>query len=341
LSAVIAAVRALEFHLPERTLTTGQLSAECPDWQARKIDAMTGIEERHLAAPGECASDLAVAAARKLFDSGACPSEEIDFLLFCTQTPDYLVPTTACLLQERLGLRKSIGAFDCNLGSSGYVYGLGVAKGLIESGQARHVLLLTGDTYTRLVHARDRSVRPVFGDAATATVVSARGGEDPCIGPFIYGTDGSGGAHLMVPAGGMRNPRNNETAVAVEDAGGNVRSQENLVMNGGEIFEFTLAVVPGMVSGLLERAGKRVEEIDLFVFHQANRYMLEHLRKKINLPQEKFYISIRHGNTTSSSIPLALKKAILENKVTQGSLIMLVGFGPGYSWGATLIRWAG
>ena len=334
-----AIFRALEFHLPEQTLTTAQLDAECPDWQVRKVDAMTGIEERHLAASGECASDLAVAAARKIFDSGACRPDEIDFLLFCTQTPDYLVPTTACLIQERLGLSKSIGAFDFSLGSSGYVYGLGTAKGLIESDQARNVLLLTGDTYTRLVHRRDRSVRPVFGDAATATVIGGLETGDVRIGPFVYGTDGSGGPHLMVAAGGMRQPRNSETAVAIEDANGNVRSPENLVMNGGEIFDFTLAVVPKMVAGLLERAARRVDDIDLFIFHQANRYMLDHLRKKMKLPAEKVYISIRHGNTTSSSIPVALKNALLDGKVTPGALIMLVGFGPGYSWGATLVRW--
>jgi 3-oxoacyl-[acyl-carrier-protein] synthase-3 len=334
-----ARVRALEFHLPEQTLTTEQLEAECPDWQARKVDAMTGIEERHLAAPGECASDLAVAVARTVFESGACRPDEIDFLLFCTQTPDYLLPTTACLIQDRLGLRKNIGAFDFNLGSSGYVYGLGTAKGLIESGQARNVLLLTGDTYSRLVNPRDRSVRPVFGDAATATVLGSQEGGDPSIGPFVYGTDGSGGTNLMVPAGGMRTPRTSETSVAVEDANGNVRSPENLAMNGGEIFEFTLGSVPKMVNELLERAGKRAEDVDLFVFHQANRYMLDHLRKKMKLPAEKVYISIRHGNTTSSSIPVALKKAVLEGKVSAGTLMMLVGFGPGYSWGATLLRW--
>jgi 3-oxoacyl-[acyl-carrier-protein] synthase-3 len=334
-----ATIRTLEFHLPETTLTTDQLDAECPDWQARKVDAMTGIEERHLSAPGECASDLAVSAARKVFASGVCQPDEIDFLLFCTQTPDYLIPTTACLIQDRLGLRKNIGAFDFSLGSSGYVYGLGTAKGLIESGQARNVLLLTGDTYTRLVHRRDRSVRPVFGDAATATVISAHESSNSLIGPFVYGTDGRGGPNLMVPAGGMRRPRNSETAAEVEDANGNTRSPENLVMNGGEIFEFTLGAVPKMVSELLERAAKRVEDVDLFVFHQANRYMLEHLRKKMKLPAEKVYISIRHGNTTSSSIPIALKNAVLEGKMVPGALIMLVGFGPGYSWAATLARW--
>lgn len=340
---MFASIRALEYHLPEQTLTTEQLDAECPDWQVRKVDAMTGIEERHLAAPGECASDLAVEAARKLFASGACRPEEIDFLLFCTQTPDYLLPTTACLIQDRLGLGRNIGAFDFSLGSSGYIYGLGTAKGLIESGQARHVLLLTGDTYTRLVHPRDRSVRPVFGDAATATVITAAPASgqsaEPAIGPFVYGTDGRGGKNMAVAAGGMRQPRSSETSVAVEDANGNLRSPENLLMNGGEIFEFTLAVVPGMVSGLLERAAMRVEDIDLFVFHQANRYMLDHLRKKMKLPAEKVYISIRHGNTTSSSIPVALKNAAIEGRAASGGRILLGGFGPGYSWGATLVRW--
>jgi len=338
---MIATVRALEFHLPEKTLTTHQLDADFPDWKVRKVDAMTGIEERHVAANGQCASDLAVEAAGKIVAAGLCRPDEIDFLLFCTQTPDYLIPTTACLIQHRLGLRTGIGAFDFSLGSSGYIYGLGVAKGLIESAQANTVLLLTGDTYTRLVNARDRSVRPVFGDAATATVISGHQGTDQQIGPFVYGTNGEGGPHMMVPAGGMRQRWTSESAVATQDADGNVRSPENLAMNGGEIFEFTLSVVQSIVPELLEKAAKRIEDIDLFIFHQANRYILDHLRRKMNLPADKVYLAIRHGNTTSSSIPVALKMAVLEGRIAPGSLLMLVGFGPGYSWGATLVRWPG
>ena len=197
-----AAIAAIEYYLPERTISTQDLATEFPEWSAEKIDAKTGICERHIAAAGECASDMAVAAARKLFDSGACRPGEIDYLLLCTQSPDYFLPTTACLVQNRLGIPTASGAMDFNLGCSGYVYGLGLAQGLIASGQASRILLLTAETYSKFLNARDRSVRTIFGDAAAATLVSAVDEPTPRIGPFVYGTDGSGGPNLIVPTGG-------------------------------------------------------------------------------------------------------------------------------------------
>ena len=154
-----AAIRAIEYHLPEDTLTNADLASQCPDWPVDEIFAKTGIERRHIAGPEECASDLAVQAASKLFSRGDCPAGEVDFLLLCTQSPDYLLPTTACLIQDRLGLSTSVGALDINLGHSGFVYGLGMAKGLIETGQAQSVLLLTAETYSKYLHPRDRTTR--------------------------------------------------------------------------------------------------------------------------------------------------------------------------------------
>jgi 3-oxoacyl-[acyl-carrier-protein] synthase III len=336
-----AAIQAIEYYLPERTLTTEQLAAEQPEWRVPKIDSNTGIAERHIAAEDEYSSDLAVKAAQVLFRSGACQSADIDFILLCTQTPDYYVPTTACLIQDRLGIPSTAGALDFNLGSSGYVYGLGLAQGLIESGQARRVLLLTAETYTKFVHPRDRNVRTIFGDAATATCLGAVDSETAFLGPYIYGTDGSGGNNMIVPAGGMRTPRSAATAEETKDESGNIRSQNNILMNGGEIFSFTLTVVPKTVAELLTRSGLQLEDIDLFVFHQANRQMLEHLRKGLKIPADKFYLAIRHGNTACNSIPVALKQAHSEGRVQPGARVMLVGFGPGYSWGATLVRWVG
>lgn len=335
-----AVIAAIEYHLPEQVVSTATLSQEFPDWDVPKIDAKTGIEERHIAGPHECASDLAVQAAKKLFAAGVCSPEQIDFVLFCTQTPDHFLPPTACLLQDRLGISTAAGALDFNLGSSGYVYGLGLANGLITTGQARTVLFLTGDTYSRFVHPRDRSVRTIFGDGATATLITAKTAEEPVIGPFVYGTDGKGGPNLIVPAGGMRLPLSAETAIEFEDEFGNTRSAENVYMNGAEIFTFTLNVIPPMVELLLNRAGLAKEDVDLFVFHQANRYMLEHIRKRMKIPVEKFQLTIGHcANTVSCTIPIALKHALLEGRVQEGSRVMLVGFGVGYSWGATLIRW--
>ncbi len=336
-----AAVSAIEYFLPERVISTADLAAEFPESSIEKIDQMTGIKERHITGLGECASDLAVAAAQKLFLGGACQPDEIDFILLCTQSPDYFLPTSACLVQHRLGIPTTTGALDFNLGSSGYVYGLGIAQGLISSGQAARILLLTTETYTKFLHPRDRSVRAVFGDAATATLVIAADVPAPLIGPFVYGTDGRGGPHLIVPSGGARSPRTADTGVTQKDEAGNIRSSENLFMDGVEIFNFTVSVVPRSVQSLLDKSRLTLEDIDLFVFHQANQYILEHLRERIKIPAGRFQITMSHcGNTCSSSIPIALKHASLEGKLREGSLAMLVGFGPGYSWGATLVRWS-
>src|SRR5882757_8094155 len=167
-----AAVRSVEYFLPEATLTTNQLSSEFPDWSVEKIDSKTGIECRHISGPEECASDLAVAAANKLFASGACRPEEIDYILLCTQSPDYFLPTTACLVQDRLGIPTTAGALDFNLGCSGYIYGLGLANGLVESGQAATILLLTADTYTKHISADDKACMALFGDGGAATLIT-------------------------------------------------------------------------------------------------------------------------------------------------------------------------
>jgi 3-oxoacyl-[acyl-carrier-protein] synthase-3 len=341
---VNAALKAIEYHLPEGVLSNDRLAAEFGDWSVEKIEEKTGIRERRIAAEGERSSDLGVEAARSLFAAGACQPGDVDYLVLCTQSPDYFLPTTACIMQDRLGIPKSSGAIDFNQGCSGYVYGLGLAKGLIETGQARNVLLVTAETYSKFIHPADRSVRTIFGDAAAATLVTGVDGTpdtgDPWIGPFVYGTDGRGAENLIVPCGGSRSPRGVSPAEAVEDEHGNRRSPENLYMNGSEIFTFTLTVVPRSVKDLLAKSGKTLEEVDLFVFHQANRFMLDHLRKKLNVPREKFYISFeRYGNTVSSTIPIALKDAEKEGKLRPGDLVMLVGFGVGYSWGAVLVRW--
>lgn len=335
-----AFIKSIEYYLPEGVLTNEMFAAEFPDWTVEKIEAKTGISVRRIAAKDECASDLGVRAADKIFASGVCNRNDIDYLLFCSQSPDYFLPTTACLLQDRLGLNTKCGAVDFNLGCSGYIYGLGLAKGLVESGQAKNVLLITAETYSKHIHPGDKSVRTLFGDAAAATLIQVSSVPEQQIGPFVYGTDGRGGKNLMVPTGGLRNIRTEESAKVKDDEHSNLRSQDNLYMNGPEIFTFTLLTVPSAVKDILAISGKSMEEIDLFVFHQANKFMLEHLRKKIKVPEDKFFMSFKnYGNTVSSTIPIALKDAQSEGKLKSGNLVMLVGFGVGYSWGATIIRW--
>ena len=323
-----ALLTAIEYHLGERLETNADLAAEHPEWDMARLVAKLGVRQRCLAQPGETASDLAVRAAQKLFASGACTPDEIDFILFCTQTPDHLIPTTACSLQTRLGIPSRAGALDFNLGCSGYIYGLSLAKGLVESGQARTVLLLTGDTYSRLINPADRNVRLVFGDGAAATLIRA---EAPSVTgakmtAFTFGTDGTGAENLIVRNSGLRT------------RGCPAPGGDFLEMNGGEIFNFTLRVVAPLVAEILRRAGTTLADLDTVVPHQANAYMLEHLREKLGVPPEKFAVTLADcGNTVSSSIPIALRQWRAEPQWFVGKRTLLLGFGVGYSWGGCLL----
>src|ERR1700687_4874094 len=334
-----AAIRAIKSFLPEGTLTNEQLAAEFGAWHAGQILSKTGVAVRGVAGANETASDLGVAAGQRLFASSACGPDEIDFLLFCTQSPDYFTPTSACVMQDRLGLKTSCGAIDFNQGCSGYVYGLTLAKSLIEGGSASNVLLVTADTYTKFINRRDRSIRTLFGDGAAATLVSTVERNSEMIGPFVLGTDGRGANQIIVPAGGLRCPPTPETAIEKEDDAGNWRSEENLFMDGADVFGFAMKTVPDTLSRLLEKCGLTLDQIDFIVPHQANKFMLERLRAKMKIPAEKFWIDMEHcGNTVSSTIPIALESAIEQGRIKQGDLVALVGFGVGYSWGATLIE---
>ncbi|THD64090.1 3-oxoacyl-ACP synthase III family protein [Phenylobacterium sp.] len=332
-----ARVQALASHLPDTVLANEELAALYPGWTAEKIVEKTGVRERRIAAPDETAADLACHAARKLFDRTGVAPGDIDFLLFCTQAPDYILPTTACILQDRLGLPTSCGALDFNLGCSGFVYGLALAKGLIETGAANRVLLLTADTYSRFIHPLDKSVRTLFGDGAAATLIEAVEAERPMIGPFVFGADGRGAPNLIVPTGGARRAPDAASAIASEDESGNIRSADNLLMKGPEIVSFTLKAVPPAIDRLLAEAHLTLDDIDLFVFHQASAFILDKLRKKIGIPPERFVIKLETcGNTVSSTIPIALEDQF--GAQPEERLAMLVGFGVGYSWAATCVR---
>ena len=255
-------------------------------------------DKRHVAAEDETALNMAIKAAERLYQNENIKKEDIDFLLFCTQSPDYKLPTSACIIQHQLGLRKDIGALDFNLGCSGYVYGLSLAKGLICSGIAKNVLLLTGETYSKHLHPRDKGNRTIFGDAASATVISTSGIAK--IGNFSLGTDGSGAENLIIKSGGMRCPEKQNDLWF--DENGNPVSSDYLYMNGSEIFTFTLDNVPPLVEDVLLRNTITKDEIDLYVFHQANKYMLNFLRKKIKIGSERFYICLsEYGNTVSNT----------------------------------------
>jgi 3-oxoacyl-[acyl-carrier-protein] synthase-3 len=335
-----AGIAAVATHLPDRVLTNDELARLFPDWSADKILEKTGIRERRIAAENETAGDLAFQAALKLFASGAASPDDVDFIILCTQAPDHVLPTTACLLQDRLGCRRDIGALDVNLGCSGYVYGLSLAGGLIAAGMASKVLLLTADTYSKYINERDKSVRTLFGDGAAATLVTASDDGSRSIGPFVYGTDGKGGPDLIVEAGGFRTPRCAETGIDADDGAGNVRSRDNLYMNGAAVMTFTLREVPQTYRRLLDRSGLAPEDIDYVLLHQANKFMLDALQKKLKVEDSKMprrYEDI--GNTVSSTIPFVLSDLIAQGALTPGKRLMMIGFGVGLSWAGAVVHW--
>lgn len=320
--------------LPEKTLDNRQLAELFPMWTSEKIFEKTGIRERRIADADTCSSDLAFAAARKLLNSDEVG---MDWLLFCSQTPDYILPTTACVLQHRLKLPTSCAALDFNLGCSGYIYGLSLANSLLESGAASKVLFLTADTYTKLIHPSDKSTRAIFGDAGTATMLNRTSRSK--LHSFVLGSDGSGAEQLIVRNRGMRLQKLEDRS-AILDVSGNVQDPDFLFMNGPEIFNFTLKAVPKLVQSVLSRASLSLDNIDLFVFHQANGFMLEHLRRKIGISPDKFILELENcGNTVSSTIPIALEQLIQTGRLQPGMKVLLAGFGVGYSWGGCILEW--
>ena len=324
-------IKDIAYYLPSNIVTNEKLVKEFPEWSVEKIAEKVGVLERRIAVE-ETATDLAILAAERLFAQNKVKKNDIDFVLFCTQSPDYKLPSSACIIQDRLGLPTTCGAFDFNLGCSGYEYGLAVAKGLIAAGVSGNVLLLTGETYNKYIHPKDKGNRTIFGDGASATVISTDGFAR--IGEFCLGTDGSGAKDLIVRTSGAKHPdKLNDLSF---DEGGNPISSDHLFMDGQEIFMFTLVKVPKMLKEVLSKNSLQKDDINLFVFHQANKYMLEHLRKKLKIGEDKFFVNLANvGNTVSSTIPIALCDA-RDNGQLNGN-ILLAGFGVGLSWGATIL----
>jgi len=326
-----ARITKIESFFPEKTLTNEVLFERFPEWTPEMIEKRIGVIHRHVVADDETALDLAVKAGQKILEN--YDRDSIDFLILSTEVPDYFLPSTACILQEKLNLPTRVGAVEINLGCSAYVYGLGIAKGLIESNISNKILFITSSVISRMINPSDRGNLSVFGDAATATVLERS--EKEHIMDFVFGTDGSGAPNLIIPNGGLRN-RYDKDAELIYDTD-SARTANDLYMNGAEVFTFTIQQVPGLVYKVLEKNKLRLEDIDYFVFHQANQFILEYLRKKLRIPEDKFFIDILHtGNTVSSTIPVALQKS--GNRLKEGNLVLLAGYGVGYSWGATVIR---
>jgi 3-oxoacyl-[acyl-carrier-protein] synthase-3 len=334
------AIIGVEYTLGSESLSQETLEARFGAPAMDKVLKASGIRNRRVAPEGVCGSDMALDSAQRLLERTGFDRSRIDLLIFCSQSPDYLLPTTACILQNKLGLEKSCAAFDINLGCSQYVYALGVAHSMISSGLATTALVLTGDTMSHTLHPMDRSVVPLLADAGSATLVQAT--ESAGFLGFDFGTDGSGAKYLMIPGGGAREPYSPETFVANIDEEGNTRSRGNLHMNGLVIFQFAIRIAPETVRKLLAKLSLQMEDIDLFLFHQANRFMIDYIVRKLKIPPDKTHFHLDEiGNTSGTSMPVVLAEAIRAGKVRPGSLVMMVVFGVGLSWAGTVIRWPG
>ncbi len=324
-----ASVGPIAVHLPESVEDNDGLAAQFPQWNMDLIYAKTGIRARHVARPDQCASDLGIAAAENLFAEHDVDRRSIDFLLFCTQTPDYPLPTTACLVQDRLGLPTSVGALDFNLGCSGFVYGLSLADGLIRSRAAERVLLVTAETYSKYIDPTDRSLRTIFGDGAAATLIEAA--DEPSLGSFVFGTDGGGADTLLVSDGGARPPSNALRPRRRK------RWPSRLYMDGPELVKFTLRVVPPMIDRMLDDAGITRDDVDFYLMHQATLYMIEHVRAQLHLEEDEVPLALEKvGNTVSSTLPILMHDLRIGGRLRPGKRSLVIGYGVGLSWAGCL-----
>ena len=302
------------------------------DLQIKRLKRDVGINKRHITLKNECASDLCEHAATFLLSQIGYDPKTIDCLIMVTQTPDYFQPATSYVLHERLELSRNCAAFDINLGCSGYVYGLWLSSMMISSGNCKRVLLLAGDTISRCVSPSDRAVTPLFGDAGSATIIENSSNDHQIT--FALHSDGKGHKHLIIPAGAFRNRHSTETARITERENGNARSEEHLYMNGPEIFAFSIREVPPLIEEVLNDADWAKEEIGCFVFHQANKFIIQNIAKRIKIPLEKapYDVFEKYGNQSSASIPVTICENLSSIICDKSMKVVLAGFGVGLSW---------
>ncbi|MBA4365773.1 MAG: 3-oxoacyl-ACP synthase [Coprothermobacter sp.] len=331
-------IMGISYALPSSTVSNQDLVALHPSWNVGELAVRTGVELRHVARTGETALDLGLRACEALFAD--CPQLRgaVRGILFCTESPDYILPPNACVLHGKLGLDNSVLAFDFNLACSGFVYGLAIVKGLVQTGMGSDMILVCGDTYSKFMHPDDRAVVSLFGDGVAASWIGQTTGKG--IVDVVCSTAGSEYERFIVPAGGCRMPRDAQTAVPALDESGNARSAENIYMDGMGILTFVTSKVPRQVRMLLDRNGLKVTDIDLFVFHQASALVLDSLTRLLHLSTEQVYRNLSQvGNTVSASIPIALKDASDQGLIHTRSRVLVSGFGVGLSWATAILEY--
>lgn len=326
-----------EFY-PKKSYSNDDFYKEFPKMEAQKENLLrVGVTNRYIVDKGTTSSDIAVKAAEKMFKEHNVNPKDIEFLIFCSGEFDHYTPTSSAIIQDRLGLSTHVGAIDFVSSCTGYIHSLSVAKGMIESNGLKNVLLLCVSTLTKEFHEKDANSKFLFGDGATATFIDSR--EEFGIGQFVFGTDGSRSDYLMIRDGGARNPLNEDSFVEEINEYGNITCRANFCMNGTGVFLFGMKTVPKLVKHVLEKNEISFDEIDYFVFHQANAFLLETLQKKLAIPKEKFIIHLENtGNTAAATIPIALNSILKTGVAKAGDTVLFAAFGTGLTWGGTVVR---
>ena len=332
---MIPLITHIDFYLPKKNFSNSKIINKR---SVNSIITKVGIDIKYAVDDEEYATDLGVAAVKRLIKKFPNLKNKIDFIIFCSQSPDNILPTGSARIQSEIFNDKNIGLLDISLGCSGFVYSLSVAESMIISKFAKNILIITADTYSRFINEENLSVRTIFGDAASVTVVSGIKNKINQIYLPDYGTDGNGIYDLIVPGSGLKDY---ETINKETNSRGLIKKLKNneLYMDGPKMFAFALKSVPLTINKTLKKNKLKLSEIDLFIFHQANKFMLESIGKKIKIPKTKLFISLnKRGNTTSSSIPIAIYDAIKKSKIKKNMKICLCGFGVGLSWATTIIN---
>lgn len=331
-------IQDISCYFPEKILTNEQLKDEFPNLKLLELTRLTGVHQRHICSDAQTSVDMAIAAAEKLFRESSIKKQDVDFIIFCSAGGDYITPPSSCIIHNRLGLPEHCGAFDYNQGCTGYIYGLSMADSMISSGNANNILLITSEAITKTIHPNDSSNRAIFGDGATASII-VRNKDKSNFGKFIFGTDGSKYGHIIIKHGRERFPLPKYAEDDKTDNFGNVRNDANFFMDGSEVFNFSVSKAPELVSQLLGKSGLNFDDIDFFVFHQANQIILETIGRKLKIPNSKLIIDIKTtGNTVSSTIPITLGNALYKGKIKRGNILLIAGFGVGFSWGGTIMN---
>ena len=332
-------ISAIEYHIPKNRITNQMLSELNPSWDMKVLEKWTGVSDRYYASKNQTALDLAFIASKNLLKNAQVSAKNIDAVIFCTQSNDYIMPPNSAVLHGLLQLSDSVFAFDINLACSGFVNGISIANGLMKAGTAKKILLINADTISKYVNAKDRSTKVLFGDAASVTYLTDSKNNKGLV-DVLCSTSGINYKKLIIPNGGARNPKTDKSCISKEDKNGNFRSDENLFMDGVGIFSFVNSKVPKQIKSILSKNNFNIEDIDLFIFHQANKFVIESLTKLLKIKPQKVFMNIdKIGNTSSASIPIALKDAELDGLINDGDLILCSGFGAGLSWGTCLFQY--